>query len=326
MFDLVLVPTDLTTIESGKDLPSDQNPYLVYLQSLAPASRLTMRSVLEGIAQTYAQVTATEFPWWRLRYQHVQKIRADLATTRAPATANKTLTAIRRVLVECRRLGFLTGEACTQACDVPPVRGSRLPSGRALSFEEIQRLLEETETTPILGTRNRALVYVLAGAGLRRAEVSALLLNHYERDNRSLIVRGKGNKERRIPLHATITVALERWLKIRGLDDGPLFYRGSHGDMLHSPRAGISARGIYMILLRLAKQADIHHVSPHDFRRTFITNLLDVNHDLAVAAHLAGHASTDTTRQYDRRGERAMRAAVDAVSLPGRVTNQPKRP
>lgn len=299
---------------SARNLPPDRNPVLIYLGTLAPGSRDTLRTALEQVVRLSGlQISLEKFPWWALRYQHVMKIRTDLCAQYAPATVNKTLTALRQVFRHCRRLKLMTAEQCAEASDLPPARGRRLPTGRALGLEEIERLLLQTETSPVLGVRNRAIVMLLLGAGLRRAEAAELQLDQCDFAQKTLRIIGKGNKEREVPLNAKVLGALQQWLVIRGSTPGPLFYRGENKDLLH-PGQGISPRGIYSILMKLASSAALEGpISPHDFRRTYISALLDRGKDLAVVADLAGHASTDTTRQYDRRGARAKRDAADSL-------------
>lgn len=295
-------------------LPADRNPVLVYLLTLAPESQRRMHGALCLVSERYGPCPPEQFRWWDLGYQHVQEIRADLAKRYAPATANTTLVAIRQVLKHCRRLKLMNAEDCTNASDCSRVRGSRIPPGRALSTDEIQRLLAETETTPVLGVRNRAMIMVLAGCGLRRSEVAGLDLEDYTPAQSHLRVLGKGNKERQVPLHTAIEQALRGWIVVRGDRPGPMFYRGEKGDLLRIGER-ITARGVYSVVTRLAKQCDVMGIRPHDFRRTFISVLLDQGKDLSVVSKLVGHASVKTTAQYDRRGERAGRKAVEALDV-----------
>ena len=126
----------------SREPPRDRHPALVYLASLSPGSRRTMRGSLENIASFVSggRATATTLAWHGLRYQHTALIRATLAETYAPATANKMLSALRGVLKECFRLGYTSAEDYQRARDLPPVRGSTLPKGRALSHGELGRL------------------------------------------------------------------------------------------------------------------------------------------------------------------------------------------
>jgi integrase/recombinase XerD len=115
-------------------------------------------------------------------------------------------------------------------------------------------------------------------------------------------------------LHPAVEDALKDWIRLRrGFQAGPLFYRGEKGDQIRFER--ISPRGVYSVVMRLAKQAEVAGIRPHDFRRTFISVLLDEGRDLAVVSKLVGHASVETTSRYDRRSERAGRKAVEALGV-----------
>ena len=119
-----------------------RNPAAVYLAALDSGSRRTMRQALNTIATLLGipvqrdgdgkDVTHLTCPWGALRYAHTSAVRAALAERFAPATANKMLSALRRVLQEAWRLGQLGAEDYARARDVPPITGEVLPAGRAL--------------------------------------------------------------------------------------------------------------------------------------------------------------------------------------------------
>lgn len=126
-----LIPLDNPRALDAAASDAAQNPAAVYLTSLAPGSRRTMREALNVIANIASggQADARTLAWAALRYQHVAAIRARLAERYAPATANKVLSALRRVLLEARRLGQMTPNDYAAAVDVANVKGTRLPKG-----------------------------------------------------------------------------------------------------------------------------------------------------------------------------------------------------
>ncbi len=296
--------------------PLDPSPALIYLAALGPQSQRIMRSALKTLAQLLGYAEVASCPWSHLRYQHTMAIRTQLQSRYAPATANRFLTALRRVLAEAERLGQIDHAAYRQAVDLRPVPGSRLPPGRALSVDELGALFAtlSRDCSP-LGARDTALLAVLLGAGLRRSEVVALDLADYGSGSGTLRVRhGKGDKERLVYAVGTAAAALDRYLTIRGRTPGPLFYAADRGGHLHPHR--LTDQAIRMILRRRAAAAQIAPCTPHDLRRTMISTLLDAGVDLATVQQLAGHADPATTARYDRRGEAAKRRAAERFQLP----------
>ena len=124
--------------------------------------------------------------------------------------------------------------------------------------------------------------------------------------------RGSGNASPYLPAGAS--AALAAWLVERGPEQGPLFCRVNKGGRLEL--AGLSTQALYTILRRLGKAADVASFSPHDLRRTFVSNLLEAGADIAAVQRLAGHANLQTTARYDRRGEHAKRKAIELLHVP----------
>ena len=107
---------------------------------------------------------------------------------------------------------------------------------------------------------------------------------------------------------------MSAWIAVRGTEDGPLFRPVNKGGRVIA--GGMSLRAIGKRVQVLGARAGLGKVSPHMLRRSFATSLLSAGNDLSVTADLMGHARTDTTRLYDRRGESAKRAAASTISVP----------
>lgn len=165
-----------------------------------------------------------------------------------------------------------------------------------------------------------ALLAVLYVCGLRRSEAAALRLSDYESSSGELKVRsGKGNKARIVYAVGGAEDALAGWISYRGEDggpDGPLFCPVLKSGRVVSRR--MNPQTVYDILKRREKEVGARGFSPHDFRRTFVGDLIDETGDLSAAQKLAGHASVDTTARYDCRGERAKKAAASRLRVPYR--------
>lgn len=299
----------------AEDLP---DPVAVYLAQLAPNSRRAVRSDLARIAAILSQAGADvhALPWHHLRYEHVAAIRQRLAEGYAPASANRMLSSLRGVLRECWNLGLLPGDEYHRAIRVKPVKGSRLPAGRALSAGEIRTLFRACAQDPRpAGARDAALLAILYGAGVRRAEAVQLDLADFAADSGEVRVRsGKGNKDRLTYVQGLGCTAVEVWLQLRGREPGPLFVPIHRSGRVRMRR--MREQSIYDILKRRAAAAGIPPFSPHDLRRTFAGDLLDAGADISTVQQLLGHASVVTTQRYDRRGEATKRRAASLLHVP----------
>ena len=300
-----------------EQLPTDRQPTAVYLSGLAAGSKPAMSQALNSTAVLVAGEgsTADDIPWHQMRFQHVQKIRQELEADEnlSYSTVNKYLAAIRGTLKAAWKLGQMSSEDYYRAVSVENVKGERLPTGRHINAGEISAMLATCEQDAI-GIRDAAILSAWVTTGLRRAELAALDLADYTLNDvyGELVVQGKRNKERTAYIQNGAFYALRDWLAIRGDEDGPLFY--SLGNRSKGGR--MSSQALYYVLQKRAKLAGVPDITPHDMRRTFISNLLDAGADLSIAQKLAGHSSPTTTARYDRRPERAKQKAVAMLSVP----------
>jgi len=173
-------------------------------------------------------------------------------------------------------------------------------------------------------------------SGLRRAEVVALDFKDLDSEKRQLRVIGKRNKERFAFLASGAIRALEKWIEIRGSEPGPLFYAvNKSGKIIRTRNERITAKDrqrgmvpnqivarlsdqtIYNLIVKRALQAGlVNKTTPHDMRRTFVSDLLDVGVDLSTVSKMAGHENPSTTMRYDRRSARVMQEAVENLDVP----------
>ena len=139
----------------------------------------------------------------------------------------------------------------------------------------------------------------------------------------ALSVRGKGRRERIVYIGDGAKDTLNAWLELRGDDEGPLFQPVDKAGRVRAGR-GMTGRAIARRVELRSEQARIGRFSPHVLRRTFATRALDQGVDVATVADFMGHASLDTTRRYDRRGEQAKRDAMAAIAGPYARTGEGK--
>jgi integrase len=277
-----------------------------------------MRHSLDAIASLLSngECDALTLDWSKLRYQHTAAIRAALKQRLAPATANKMLVALRRVLTEARKLDLIDAEAYAQAVDIPSIKQSGKLRGRALTASEITALMEVCQPEEgAIALRDLALIAILRGGGIRRTEVVALQLRDFQRSTGALEIRdGKGNQDRMVYLPEGASARVEEWLEVRGEEPGSLLCPVRKGGKVQLRQMHSDA--VLKIVRRRAQQAGIESFSPHDFRRTFCSDLLDSGVDIVTVQKLAGHASPVTTAKYDRRGEETKRRAVQWLEMP----------
>ena len=252
-------------------------------------------------------------PWQAVRYEHAQAVRVALAARYAVTSANRHLTALRGVVLECWRLGLVEKDVADRVADVPVVQGTVREKGRALRLEEVQALYAACGPDEV-GRRNAAILVLCLGAGLRRSEACGLDLAHYDEATGKLSVLGKGNKWRTVFLSPNAKAQLESWLAARGRLPGPLVTPCDHRQHLRRG-ARLTDDGVYSVLEALAKRAKVADFTPHDLRRTFITTLLEKGADVLAVSKLAGHASVQTTSRYDKRGDDSKRNATKLLDF-----------
>ncbi len=292
------------------------DPLTAYLATLAPKSQTVVKERMITVPRLIG-VDPAAMPWHELRAHHLDYIRGRLGEE-DPLTKKATLAALRGVLKQARNQNLLTDEEYRRIAEVKGARGSRLPAGRAVPGGELKALVEACRRDPSpAGARDAAILAVLYIGGVRRTELVDLAATDYTADPPTLRVRhGKGDKERLVPLTATAGVAIHAWLVRRGDHPGKLFLPVSQVGEVHGD--GLSSIAVYNMLQKRAAQAGVPHVSPHDLRRSFVSDLLDAGVDLSAAQQLAGHASVVTTARYDRRGETAKRQGVEKLHFPFR--------
>lgn len=297
----------------------DHNAAAIYLVGLSGTGRYTMRRTLESIASTMG-ANIESFTWHELRFQHVTAIRSKLeAAGYKPATINKTLAALRGVARAAWLDGQMSADEYQRIRAVKIVKNDTLPTGRGIASGELSALMSAcADDTTAAGARDAAIIALMYTCGLRRAEVVSLERGDYDIESGGLKVRGKGNKERMSWITGGAARALNDWLIVRGDNGGDnggaLFFAVNKGGNIQARH--ITSQAIYNMLNKRADSAGVKSFSPHDLRRSFISDLLDAGADITTVSKMAGHANVTTTARYDRRPEDAKRKAASLLHVP----------
>jgi integrase len=275
---------------------------------------------------TAGQCTWESMPWSALRIQHMDALRSELANRYAPATANRMLAAVRGTLRAAWELGQMDTDSYQRALSTRSVRGETLPRGRAVSQGELRALFavclgdrDKKGRLTLRGARDAALLALLYGSGLRRAEAASLDVGDYDPESGAITVRaGKGRKDRVCYSATGQRQLMDLWLVQRAEggappSSGPIFLPILKGAHLRVRR--LDSRTICEVVRARAREAGLPETTPHDFRRSMISDLLEVV-DISTVQRLAGHANVSTTVRYDRRGEATKKRAAEMLHIP----------
>ncbi|MGR5459777.1 site-specific integrase [Vibrio sp. PNB22_1_1] len=281
-----------------------RNPAISYLQSLpSRKSRRTVASCLNSSVRHFGGKDIQNWVWHELSNVHLRFIVDKLLELgRAPRTINLYLAALKGVANEAFMMKLISSDTLALIRMVKSVKGHRIPKGRSLDNDEIDKIFHHLDQkVDVIAIRDAAIISLMLGAGLRRSEVVALDFAHLSFRDMSLIVHGKGNKQRRVYLPAQSWERIMQWIeKVRGEYLGPLFTRiRRHNDVTQNR---LSDQAIYYVLQRRRELAMIQDAfAPHDLRRTFASGMLECGEDLGTLKDALGHASITTTQQYDHR-------------------------
>jgi site-specific recombinase XerD len=275
-----------------------------YHQKMRQAQSLLIES---GYEHGKADQPPAEFPWHLLTVKDAQRLERLVTSRYSNAKTRENLLGIVRSLVrETSRAGLMSLDERERILGVLPIRACpRSRVGRVISPDEQRRLLTGAATHPdaFIAARDIALISVFLSTGFRVSDVAGLQLSGYQPSDGSLVGRVKGGSNLTGWLNQAAQSHLDAWIKVRGKQPGPLFLANASGD-------GLTAHGIYQRVRAIWETAGIARITPHDFRRTFITSLLRAGVDPFTVARLVGHARVTTTMLYDRRTEEEGRAAV----------------
>ncbi|NOK20396.1 tyrosine recombinase XerC [Corallococcus carmarthensis] len=219
-----------------------------------------------------------------------------LSVDHAPSSRARRLASIKSFYK------YLVRQKLLSASPAKLVKSPKLPKSlpKVLPVEEVFAILDMPDLDSVLGLRDKAILEMLYGGGLRISELCGLDLLGVERSSRIVRVMGKGSKERLVPLNAKVIQSLEAYLARRGellatvregQEPDALFLNFRGGRL--TPRSIARHLDAYVLKLALARK-----VSPHAMRHSFATHLLGGGADIRSIQELLGHASLSTTQKY----------------------------
>ncbi|RME59366.1 integrase [Candidatus Parcubacteria bacterium] len=280
-----------------------KNPAKIYIDSLSSdASKTTMRSYLKSAALMMGVTDIEEADWCRLRKHHIIDMTASLAREgKSAASINTFLAAIKGVCRECWDLGEMPLEEYMRIQSIKSKRVSPKLKGRELKPHEVIALIESLwKDGTAKGSRDAAIFAVAIGCGLRRKEISLIRTEEVDWEEGSILIHGKGNKERTVYMPPETREILHEWVsEHRGWHPGPLFLRILKGDkIIQEP---LTAHAVNEIVRHHVLRLGLEKFTPHDMRRTFASWMLRDGHDLNTVKEALGHSNVATTQKYDLR-------------------------
>lgn len=306
-------------VETTEAVPVRADPdglCVAFLRSLEVrgASQATRRSYASDLQQLLEWLDERDLTVAALDRRCVRAFSAELGRRGyAPATLARKLSTLRGLARHLTERGVL---AADPARSLPgPRRRRRLP--RVLSLADVDALLAASDGTDPLALRDRLIVELLYGCGLRSMELVALRLGDVQSAQAQLIVRGKGGKMRIVPLGDDAAAALRRYLERgRGVlerqaararqehaahdasrGEAPLS-RGEAPLLLSRSGRPLLTSDVRRLVVKYSRLAGIDEASPHMLRHAYATHMLERGADLRVIQELLGHASVSTTQVY----------------------------
>lgn len=324
-FGRKIVNTDILVLDyspNGQlatERSKSKNPALLYMMTLGTKqSRDKVAQLLNHLAKIFGYADWISAPWEKIRQPELLALKTKWEIEKkSPATINLALSVLKGVARQAWMASLMTDHEFTVIQAIKGARGSRTSKGRALTPVESSRLIVGCEMkSNAKGIRDAAIIALGIGCGLRRAEIANLKTESLNFQEQSILVMGKGNKERTVYCSEAVWQRVARWIEIRNDADGvkQLFCSVSKGGKLNFEK-GLTEDAIFKILRSRAKEFGLEIFAPHDLRRTYATRLFELGGDVNVVRQAMGHASILTTQRYDKRGEEAVKVLSKRINL-----------
>jgi site-specific recombinase XerD len=226
------------------------------------------------------------------------------------------MSAIRKLAAEAADNGLLAPELAAGISRVKSAKTQGIRTGNWLSQRQAQALLSAPDTTTLRGLRDRAVLAVLLGCGLRRSEVANLKFSHLQqRDGRWCVVDlvGKHGRVRTAPIPTWVKVAIDAWASPAGVTEDCVFRPVNRADRITGEHLG--EKVVWQLIKPYADEAGVPGIAPHDLRRTCAKLCRAGGGELEQIQLLLGHASVQTTERYLGTKQDLIHAPNDAIKL-----------
>jgi integrase/recombinase XerD len=284
----------------------------------SPHSKRAYRRQIEGFLEWYDGAGRPGFTKGT-----VNRYRAALLEKgQSAASVNLALSAIRKLAAEAADNGYLDPTAAAGVERVPGVSRRGVRTGNWLICEQAQRLIDVPDVTTLKGLRDRAILAVMVGGGLRRAEVARLAWGDVQmREARWVIVDlvGKGNRVRTVPIPSWVKVALDAWREGLAMaigvwpdEERRVFVSINKGGAISGEE--LTPQAVYNVVAQYAEEAGLQ-VAAHDLRRTFAKLAHKGGAALDQIQLTLGHSSIRTTEQYLGVEQNLTQAPCDVLGL-----------
>jgi len=215
------------------------------------------------------------------------------------SSVNQRLSAIRRLAVEAADNDMVSDRTANGISRVPGVKQEGQRTGNWLTKGQAETLLNAPDTSTLKGKRDRAILGVLLGCGLRRQETVDLTIEHIQqREGRWVILDlvGKRGRMRTVPMPSWCKALLDRWTDAAGIEAGRIFRPVNKGDKLAG--TGMSSQAVYNMVIKYATALKLGKIAPHDLRRSFAKLAHKGGGGIDQIQLSLGHASLKTTERY----------------------------
>jgi site-specific recombinase XerD len=274
--------------------------------SLEPIKALVLDSVTSPHSRRAYDRALTDFMDWFLpqgvpfNKAVVQAYARHLeASGLSASTINVRLTAVRRLAAEAGDNGLLDAVLATGITRVKGSKQAGVRTGNWLTAEQAERLINTPDQSRLKGKRDRAVLALMVGCGLRRSEVSALTVESIQqRDGRWAVVdlKGKGNRVRTVPMPSWCAVAIQQWKVAADIQTGYVFRpMNNKGQVLEGV---LLPQNIMVLVTRYGRAMGVERLAPHDLRRTFAKLAHKGKSALEQIQLSLGHSSIQTTERY----------------------------